>query len=161
MKNKLSYEMVEAQPLDFDFSEGYGEKWDIPLNLTEEEQENEEYIPMMNYLYPLGDSFDVPDDFRDKLNNTTIVQMDDKYFLALTGGGMDMTWEICESYINLGYCPPVHFCSLPAIAGRGTSNEDQHIIACCNESLKTVARWYTERLKNNWRHFPKGPEVQE
>ena len=91
MKDKdLSYELVETQPEYFDFSEGYPEKWDIPLDLTEEEQENEQYVPMMNYIYALGDGFQVPKDFRKKLVNTTIVQIDEKYFLALTGGGMDI-----------------------------------------------------------------------
>jgi hypothetical protein len=65
---RLSYELVEIQPEYFDFSEGYAEKWEIPLDLTEEEQENEEYTPKMNYIYPLGDAFQVPKDFRKKLD---------------------------------------------------------------------------------------------
>ena len=32
MKDKLSYELIEAKPRDFDFSEGYGETWNIPLS---------------------------------------------------------------------------------------------------------------------------------
>ena len=31
-KENLSYQLVEKQPEHFDFSEGHGEKWDIPLD---------------------------------------------------------------------------------------------------------------------------------
>ena len=160
MKGKdLSYELVETQPEYFDFSEGYPEKWDIPFDLTEEEQENEEYVPMMNYIYPLGDAFQVPQDCRKKLVNTTIVQIDGKFYLALTGGGMDLSWEICESFINLGYYPPTHFSRLPSMSGRGESAKDRRIIQCCNESLRTVAQWNTDRLRENEERFPKSKEA--
>jgi hypothetical protein len=152
-QERLSCEVLDAQPRDFDFSEGYGEKWDVPLDLTDEERDNEEYMPLMNYLYPLGEDFAIPADFRTKLANTTIVTVDGTYFLALTGGGMDMTWEIAESYINLGYYPPAHFCRLPGMAGRGKSARDRRIIECCNEGLRTMIRWMTQRLEENKRQL--------
>lgn len=144
----LSCELIDTKPQDFDFSEG----WEVPLVASEEDEDA--YMPMMNYMYPLGESFEVPDDFRAKLVNTTIIQMDDEYFLALTGGGMDMTWEICESFINLGYYPPVHFCRLPAISGRGTRKFDRHIIGICNESIRIMIKWMEGRLKENEQSFP-------
>lgn len=155
-KNKyegLSCELIDSKPQDFDFSEGYMEHWEVPLVTSEEDEDT--YMPMMNYIYPLGENFEVPDDFRAKLVNTTIVQMDDEYFLALTGGGMDMSWEICESFINLGYYPPVHFCRLPQMCGKGDSKRDRHIIDCCNESLKIMASWVKGKLKYNEQAFPK------
>jgi len=151
---KLSYELIEAQPRDFDFSQGYPDDWDVALDLTDEELENGDYSPMMNYIYPLGAAFAVPSDARERLANMTIVRIGDEYFLALTGGGMDMTWEICESYINLGYYPPVQYCRLPRISGRGESAKDRQIIECCNESLRAAAGWYAQRLKDNQARFP-------
>lgn len=106
------------------------------------------WSPMMNYIYPLPGSFEVPDDVMDKLNNTTIVCIDDNYYLALTGGGMDLSWEICESYINLGYYPPAHFCCLPRMAGRGTSSGDKAILAYCRESLRIKQRWDANDLNS-------------
>mgnify|MGYP000695830461 CR=1 FL=1 len=106
------------------------------------------WSPMMNYIYPLPGSFEVPDDVQDKLNNTTIVCIDDNYYLALTGGGMDLSWEICESYINLGYYPPAHFCCLPRMAGRGTSDGDKRILAYCRESLRIKQRWDANDLNS-------------
>jgi hypothetical protein len=151
--HNLSHELIEAQPRDFDFSQGFGDKWDIAFELTDDEIENEGYAPLMNYIYPLGSHFEVPDNVRNKLVNTTIVLIDGEYFLALTGGGMDLSWEICESYIRLGFYPPVHFCRLPPMAGRGQTDRDKHIVSCCNESLRTIVRWYNQRLKNNTEAF--------
>jgi hypothetical protein len=94
---------------------------------------------MMNYAYPLeslridmrgtllGDS--VPDSIGAHGFPTTvheaahalrglplciIERLDGEgYELALTGGGMDLSWEICEAFVRLGFLPPVHFCDLP------------------------------------------------
>jgi hypothetical protein len=155
-KQTLSYEVVEELPREFDFAPGAGdEEWDIPLDLAPEEIENEEFTPLMNYIYPLGWDFKVPKDFRKKLNNTTIVRVGARYYLALTGGGMDLSWEICDSYIRLGYYPPAHFCRLPRMSGRGKSAEDLRIIEVCNEALRTVIKWNQQRLDDNLRSFPK------
>jgi len=37
----------------------------------------------------------------------------DDYALALTGGGTDLSWEICEAYTRLGYLPPLKFARVP------------------------------------------------
>jgi hypothetical protein len=149
--NDLSCQCVEAQPIYFDFSEEpFTETWDIPLELTEDEIENEEFTPTMNYIYPLPDEFQVPKDFRQKLNNMTIVYLmnEKKYYLALTGGGMDFSWEISESYINLGLLPPSYVANLPQMAGRGTGKRDKLIIDACRESLWMAQRWAKDRLVN-------------
>jgi len=176
-KLDLSYEMVDAKPQDFDFGEGYGERWELwqpPFgsmskdeilkyleyavgknymdeykDKNKEELEDDAYElyreqeePMMNYIYPLGQNFRPEDDSWKKLNNTTIVEIDGEYYLALTGGGMDMTWQIAESYINLGYYPPAHYCRLPRMAGKDYKSEkNQRIITACKESLDTVSTW--------------------
>jgi len=132
----------------FDFSEGYGEKWEIALDLTEEEQENEEYFPM-NYIYPLPPEFerDMEERFgedwrrkiKEKLVCMTVVYIidEDRYYLALTGAGMDFSWEICETYINLGYLPPIEFCDLPNLAGKDYSKpENKRIVLACLRSVE-------------------------
>jgi hypothetical protein len=134
----LSYEMVDCKPIDFDFGEGLGDGWDLAFERTQEEMENGEWEPMMNYAYPLPMDFKVPDDFRDRLSCLTIVLIQGNPYLALTGGGMDLSWEICESYIALGYYPPYHFCRLPGMAGRGESKSDQNIIKCCLKSCDAM-----------------------
>ena len=97
---------------------------------------------MMNYYYPID-----LDAERDDLEEAAKKLVDlplcivtfedsDTIALALTGGGMDLSWEICEAYMLLGYLPPLHFCDLPGISGRGTSNRDKWIIAGCRRSAK-------------------------
>lgn len=79
--------------------------------------------PMMNYWYPIEEddreysSFDPIESAR-KLehSNLCLVLVDGKYGVALTGGGMDFSWEICDAFIRLGKCPPLHFLDLPHMA---------------------------------------------
>ena len=157
----LYCDTVTVKPVDFDFSKGYAETWDIALDLTEEEQENEEFAPMMNYMYPLPNSFerDMEKNFgqlwrshiKKALDNTTLVYFEEsgEYFLALTGGGMDLSWEICESYINLGYLPPVHFCELPRMAGKDmTSRANRRIVKACIRSTKLAQGWAKQTEKH-------------
>lgn len=157
----LSRGAIDSRPVDFDWSEGYGEAWEyryatICENCGEKyvadtfystcyecdtEQEGNEG-PMMNYWYPLPDPVDDDDLMKlDGLPLTYVVidpSTDPKYGLALTGGGMDLSWEICEAFMALGYLPPLHFCNLPAMAGRGTSARDKAIIEACRQSIRTA-----------------------
>jgi hypothetical protein len=104
--------------------------------------------PMMNDAYEIPDR--VFDNGRDPsyaaaqlahlpLCIVEIDTFDASYHLALTGGGMDFSWEICEAYIRLGYAPPTKHADLPAMAGRGESEEDQTIIAACQHSFEAAA----------------------
>ena len=181
-KHNLYYSVVDAKPIDYDFSEhNWTEDWDIFYpdfyDMTKEELiefmeelgydidsdlDKDELINklddnwlyeneiMMNYLYPLPNDYEPTlDDWR-KLKGTIFVhvQDEDRWFLNLAGGGMDMSWEICESYINLGYYPPAHFCRLPRFAGKDYSNpRNKKIIECCIESLDTVSGWAKSNIK--------------
>jgi len=105
--------------------------------------------PMMNFFYPcpIGDPeaaalaiVDLP---------LCVVQHGDEPGLALTGGGMDLTWAICEAYMVLGYLPPADFAGrLPAMCGRGTSARDRWIAAGCRASCRAAARWARNGLTN-------------
>lgn len=64
-----------------------------------------------------------------------------EYALALTGGGQDLSWEICEAFMQIGQLPPIHFCDLPGMAGRadpgyGNFKRDSAIIAACRRSIE-------------------------
>lgn len=166
---KLYTECIDLKPLNFDFNEGYTEAWDIALNLTEQEQENEDFNPMMNYIYPLPDKEtferdmqtlfgdDWPTKIKKQLSNTTLIQLlnegyTENYYLALTGAGMDFSWEICESYINLGYLPPLHFCDLPNMAGtQYETAKIKRIMQACKRTCDIAAL----RAKNTKQHLKK------
>lgn len=75
------------------------------------------------------------------------------YNLALTGGGMDFSWEICEAYMRLGFIPPTEFADLPRMSGRGDSERDQKIIEACQRSFNTQkerAGHGAQKLENNF-----------
>lgn len=88
--------------------------------------------PMMGYYYPLdthgGGMYD-----EDELRRMAIALIDlplclvevEESFdttlaLALTGGGMDLSWEIAEGFMRLGYLPPAWITDLPRIGKRDT-----------------------------------------
>jgi len=147
----LYCDTITYKPRKFDFSGGYGKTWEIPLDLTEEERENEEFYPVMNYIYPLPLRFekDMATRFGDnwrkeikkRLVSTTLIFLcrENEYCLALTGAGMNFAWEICESYINLGYLPPFHFCKLPIPRFFGKINsKNKRIIQACLRTVKLI-----------------------
>jgi len=72
-----------------------------------------------------------------------IVEMrDGETGFALTGGGMDLSWEICEAYMCLGYLPPFHFCSsLPNMAGKRLDRRTAAVIDACKRSVDAMANW--------------------
>jgi hypothetical protein len=98
--------------------------------------------PMMSYWYP----FDMnPHDLMSAallLTNLPLaaVEVHGQKGLALTGGGEDLTWEICEAFIRLGWLPPAHFAMLPGVSGRGESARDKVIIAACKRTFATRVR---------------------
>jgi len=154
----LSAECVNFQPRDYDFyGKGYGTDWEIPFEQTDEEMDSEEYIPMMNYIYPLPDNFNSSDDdFKklvDKMSAVTLVCLieEESYFLALTGGGMNLSWEICEAYMILGYLPPAHFCRLPAMAGKRLNTRNKWIMAGCRKSLR-LQKWWADLELRDLKH---------
>ena len=77
----------------------------------------------------------------------------DGYFLALTGGGMDLTWEIVEAYVRLGFAPPTEHASLPRMAGRGDSERDEAIIGAARKSLQSGRQKHERMLEELERNF--------
>ena len=100
--------------------------------------------PMMDRLYSLpyftGDERDAA-----KLSgplclvHLTPEEHPDEWGLALTGGGMDLSWEICEAYMQLGFLPPAQFAQ--HLPDYGSYGEREHwIMAGCAKSLEVVTR---------------------
>jgi hypothetical protein len=101
--------------------------------------------PVMSYYYPLDLSD--PSDAARKLVDTCLVVVDvgGVTGLALNSGGMDLSWEICEAFILLGFLPPTHFADLPSMAGLAASEGNLTIIAACQRSTQVAI----ERLERN------------
>lgn len=172
---ELSAEYISTTPQSYDWTAGYGETWEFHVacrcekcgaTITNErcggthseidsDSDCDGYVessegPMMSYFYPMPD-------FRGDVENASkeianlplcIVEFTDSgdYALALTGGGMDLSWQICEAFMRLGYLPPFHF-ELPGMSGRGTSTRDRWIIAGCRRSAQFIKQNAGSRLR--------------
>ena len=105
----------------------------------------------MNYYYPLPRELDPSEERQIALAHLPLclVQFEDsgKCALALTGGGMDMSWEICEAFMVLGFLPPVHFAGLPDMAGLKLDARNRWIMAGVEKSLRVKKRWCDHDLR--------------
>ena len=106
--------------------------------------------PMMAYFYPC-EWRGATEDAAMQIAHLPlcVVEIDGEKGLALTGGGMDLSWEICESYIRLGFLPPVHF-TLPNMASRGLTERALLVLDAMEASLDVVARraqWAREDVR--------------
>jgi hypothetical protein len=109
---------------------------ECPVCSAEHHQEG----PMMNYYYPVD--LDDLDEAAKLIVDTPLcaVNVHGQTGLALTGGGMDLSWEICEAFLLLGFAPPAHFAgNLPRMSGRGKSRLDKKILQGCVKSLEAVS----------------------
>lgn len=98
--------------------------------------------PMMNYWYPVK-----IDDCEEAARaiaaySLCVVEFEDgQTGLALTGGGMDFSWEICGAFVALGYLPPLHFCDLPDMSGMTWTESNERIVNACRQSAECASRW--------------------
>lgn len=113
--------------------------------------------PRMSYFYPLPSTYAPSEEDVAKLAHLPLCVVEftgggfEGHALALTGGGMDLTWEIAEAYMVLGFLPPFHYARLPAICGRGTSARDKWIAAGCIKSCRVIAGWAKSRAQQTKR----------
>jgi hypothetical protein len=106
--------------------------------------------PQMNYWYPVTFPGDMADAAR-VISHLPLcaVTVDGKEGIALTGGGMDLSWEICEAYMLLGCAPPYHFASdLPDMSGR-LDARCLEVLAACDRSISILAMWTANATERN------------
>lgn len=110
------------------------------------DESGDTFVPVMSYAYPAPyvDNEQAAQLLLHLSSPLCLVRIGGDLFLGLQGGGMDFSWEICEAYTLLGALPPVHFCDLPGMAGRGRSERDRRIIAACKRSCRVLAQWARE-----------------
>lgn len=98
--------------------------------------------PMMNYYYPVRiDDCEAAALAIAHLPLCVVEFPDGQTGLALTGGGMDFSPEICRAFIAIGYLPPAHFSRPPRMAGWEKDTRWLEMLVCCEESLRIQASW--------------------
>ena len=104
--------------------------------------------PMMNYWYPVDHitDEDEAEQAAVKLQDVPlcVVEVNGDYGLALTGGGMDLSWDICKAFVLIGALPPVHFADLPDM---GPTYADAEVVQAMRRSLNIVKGWMDQRLE--------------
>ena len=97
--------------------------------------------PMMNYYYPLPYEVRNPERAAKLIADLPLVVVhlmkDEVWALALTGGGMDFSWQICEAFTRLGYLPPIHFADIEDMSEPWTQRT-RYILSACERSLAVV-----------------------
>jgi len=104
--------------------------------------------PQMNHFYPCElVGFDTEDAARAiaHLPLCVVEFADGETGFALTGGGMDLSWEICDAFISCGYLPPLQYCDLPDMAGQSKHPRRQLILAACMRSAEIAEGWAQRR----------------
>lgn len=128
--------------------------WECP-RCGEQGETDQDEGPMMNYFYALPDHARIdPTTAAERIAHLPLCvieftkygeDVDDSlpnYALALTGGGMDLSWQIAEAHMRLGYLPPATYCDLPNFAGMDTASPvNAWIIAGCRRTAEAhIAR---------------------
>jgi len=85
----------------FEYSEGYYD-W------------RDSFEPMMNYYWPVDLAYGVSPETAGALiekhaGATSLVYLSEteQHAIVLTGGGMDLSWDICAAYVCCGCIPPL------------------------------------------------------
>lgn len=106
--------------------------------------------PAMNYYYALPGSYTADD--AKKIEHLPLCLIEwadgsgrDGWALSLTGGGMDLSWEIAEAFMCLGELPPLKYAGrLPDMSGKSGAGA-RYVLAGARKSIQVARNW----LKND------------
>jgi hypothetical protein len=132
-------ELYDIEIADFEHNE-------LIENIQNEIWIDSQYEPMMNYYVDLGNYN--AQEIAQKFNNScfTVIEFDTGNIgLALTGGGMDMSWSMARAFINAGYLPPQYISQLPGMSGENSALT----IAACNKTLKILSNRFLRTIEQN------------
>ena len=104
--SNLSYAAIFEKPIWFDWWSN-SEQWSCIIPQDQSSDNWHQFEPMMSYYYKLPylklSAQQAQTILTKAVLPLVVVDLDDEIVLALSDGGMDLSWEICEAYIRLGY----------------------------------------------------------
>lgn len=94
-----------------DMTDDTMDDWHAVLPATVDTDDADRFWPMMTALWPTNIHVDLtPEDAATLIDRhagcTTLMEGPDGFFIGLTGGGMDLSWDIAMAYICCGMLPP-------------------------------------------------------
>ena len=114
-------------------------------------QDNDYFSPMMNYYYEIDLRRQEAESVQARIDRyggcCILVNIGEEPKLCLSGGGMDLTWEIAWSYILCGQLPPTKYCDLPDQC-EPLSRRNRLIIKACRKSIQVHQRWLSGTRRN-------------
>lgn len=119
------------------------EAWREAVRNAMDDDDGATFQPVMSYYYPLPGLLMSAEAAQTAILGTScvIALVDDEPVLALAGGGMDLSPDICQAYILLGYFPPMHFASNLRRCGAGYREITPHLVEVCIEGAKIAEGW--------------------
>lgn len=103
--------------------------------------------PAINYVYPCK-LRDLPDAAK-KIAHLPLCVIEfpgGATGFALTGGGMDFTWEICAAYVACGFLPPAQF-DLPKMSGLSMDGWHRDVWYAMKRSIQVQQNWLNNSLE--------------
>ena len=105
--------------------------------------------PMISYCWPLPYFTAAAEKTARKLAHLPVVLThaegcplgeEFSYGLVLSGGGMDLSWELCEAYVSLGYIPPRKLWSLPDFSGMEINSARKKVLRAISLGIRYAQR---------------------
>lgn len=114
------------------------------------------FEPVMNYYWPVDLAYGVsPSAAAERIEQyggaTSLVYIEsvNTYAIVLTGGGMDLSWDICAAYICCGCIPPSRLLlGLPHFAGGYGTRFGKLIVDTLLPLLVKHFEWQVQRAKD-------------
>lgn len=103
--------------------------------------------PMMNYLYPCP--IKDPGEAARNIAHLPLCVVEfpgGPSGFALTGGGMDFSWEICAAYVACGYLPPTEF-DLPKMGEMTLTGWHLDVWQAMRRSIQVQQNWLNNSLE--------------
>lgn len=133
---------LNASDYDIDIYESF-DQW-AEDNLSYEELYQ---VPMMNALYyfPSFVSFSEEDRYKCSSNTTLVYDSQlDSWAVGMTGGGMDLSPHLLDTYIKLGKGIPTNIARAIGTDYSAYINQETHLTNC-----KSLAKAFLEECKRN------------
>lgn len=119
------------------------------------------FVPMMNSLWPVELAYgrgeqETADLINRHAGATTLIRIDDDYYIGMTGGGMDLSWHIAAAYVCCGCVPPLYILeSLKGSPFRVGEAINRAVLSAARRGVKHLSD-KAKRLRADLRRAAKG-----